>query len=117
MLRDLVELFNADNVNYSIYAGTLLGAIRHGGFIPWDDDIDIVMERNEYERFLNLIKEKYTESGKFIGFELGIDDFPFIKFINPNISVSSDKIVDKFLWIDIFSLDYVSTNYDLFFKK
>ena len=117
MLRDLVELFNTENVKYSIYAGTLLGAIRHGGFIPWDDDIDIAIERNEYERFLIIIKEKYVESGKFIGFELGNADFPFIKFINPNISVSSDKLVDKFLWIDIFPLDYVPTNYDIFFKK
>lgn len=52
------EFCKKHNIKYSLYAGTALGAIRHGGFIPWDDDIDVCMERPEYERFLKLWREE-----------------------------------------------------------
>ena len=48
-------------LNYYAYAGTVLGAIRHHGFIPWDDDMDVCMPRDDYERFLRLAPNELSE--------------------------------------------------------
>lgn len=53
MLVDIDRFCRANNIRYSLAYGTLLGAIRHGGYIPWDDDIDVCMPRPDYERFIS----------------------------------------------------------------
>ena len=52
ILAELDRVCRQIGVSYAIYGGTAIGAIRHGGFIPWDDDIDVMMTRADYERFL-----------------------------------------------------------------
>ena len=64
LLVEFDRICRACNIKYSLFAGTLLGAVRHGGFIPWDDDADVVMMREDYERFL-LEAEKYLDNDKF----------------------------------------------------
>lgn len=117
MFIELKKLFDENGIQYSLWEGTLLGAVRHKGFIPWDDDIDLAVERNEYERLLEIIRNSPSLKKRFIGFELGETDFPFIKFVNRSITVESDKLWDKYLWIDIFPLDYVPSDNKRFFKK
>ena len=54
ILCDVVDFIEQHSLTYFLVCGTALGAIRHNGFIPWDDDIDIAMPRPDYERFLEL---------------------------------------------------------------
>ncbi len=53
LLDDIAQFCEKENISYFLFYGTLIGAIRHNGFIPWDDDIDIAMPRPDYDRFIN----------------------------------------------------------------
>ena len=113
ILVKLDKIFKENMLEYSIMSGTLLGAVRHGGFIPWDDDIDIAMRREEYDRFLTLIKNGLLESYGLAatGYEVNKDFWPFLKVINPQIGVEQDQDGQAtqcdYLWIDVFPFDYL----------
>jgi len=64
MLTELDRICKKHDIRYCIIAGTLLGAVRHKGFIPWDDDLDVAMTRSEYKRFREVCKSE-LDTGRF----------------------------------------------------
>lgn len=60
-MKDIDKICRENGLKYYLHAGTLLGALNHKGFIPWDDDVDISMMRSDYEKFLNIVKKDYSK--------------------------------------------------------
>jgi lipopolysaccharide cholinephosphotransferase len=60
LLKDLDSICVKNNIKYSLFGGTMIGAIRHKGFIPWDDDADIIFERNQYEKLLKVLPQGFS---------------------------------------------------------
>lgn len=124
--QEIINLLESLGLNYFITSGTLIGAIRHKGFIPWDDDIDICMLRKDYEKFIQYCKNNYIE----------LDDSKIhtssnnrYKTINETIKRNQNKTIfsnshyfiqlfngkniKESTTIDIFPLDYYDENYSI----
>lgn len=111
MFYFLVNFFNENNIRYYACGGTALGAIRHKGLIPWDDDIDLYVPREDYDR-LSSLNDKLHEVGyNFVCFENNKDYYlPFGKIEDRNTSLQEYKDFKYItgVYVDIFPLDYYS---------
>lgn len=112
LLKKFDEVCRKYNIQYSVGFGTMLGAIRHKGFIPWDDDVDIIITRKEYEK---LIKVPVAEYGEDYFFQTVKTDpgYPYntVRLRLNNSSMIYDKWVhagfNQGIYIDIITLDNV----------
>lgn len=107
ILKHLINFLDKNHIKYYLWAGTFLGAVRHEGFIPWDDDVDIAIPRPDYNKLINLLlKKNYIYKNICgIGYELNNSDWPFLKIINKSIRIEEEDSMDEHLWVDIFPLD------------
>lgn len=107
LFKKFIEICEMHNLRYYCIGGTLLGAIRHQGMIPWDDDIDVLMPREDYDKFLNL------NSNEFEGVEIITMHnhphyyLPFSKFCDSSTTILEYANIPAILgsFIDIFPLD------------
>lgn len=112
ILKEVHKICVENSIVYWLEGGTLLGAIRHGGFIPWDDDIDIAMDRKNYENFLKIAQDKLPK-GLFLqhpstdpGFKL---EMIKIRKDGTKIVEKGQSFVEPFhqgIFIDIILCDY-----------
>lgn len=108
ILLKVRDFFETNGIRYMLCGGTLLGAVRHGGFIPWDDDIDVALTRKDFDKLTEIVREQRPSLDGIV-FHLPGDEgymYPYIKAVNPAITVDYGKEEDTMLWIDIFVLDH-----------
>lgn len=113
ILDDVVSFCAKHNIKYSLYGGTLLGAVRHKGFIPWDDDVDIVMLRSEYTKLCIAWQEDPLDGYYFENVENDLYTQNTHGKIRKEGTILLSDIEDinhgkHGIWIDIFILDKVS---------
>lgn len=117
LLYDIDVICEKHDIPYYVYFGTMLGAVRHQGFVPWDDDIDIALLREDYERLMTVLKEELPleyvvnnpeedENGREYWGSVANSDY---------ISIEPDRL-QKFhgcpfmVGIDIYPLDFIPRN-------
>lgn len=120
LMEKIHEICEEHNIVYNVFGGTMLGAVRHQGMIPWDDDIDITMPRPDYERFIEIVMNKYQEEFCICAFPDKGYAYPFAKFCSRN-TMLVENLKPEFrygkLYIDVFPVDgYPKLNEDRFFK-
>lgn len=112
ILLEFKSFCEKNNLRYYLAYGTLLGAVRHKGFIPWDDDIDVCMPRPDYEKFIKIFNVS-NERFKLKSNRLNNMSAPFTKVIDVSTEIEAkyvDGDVDTNLWIDVFPVDGLPEN-------
>ena len=121
LLKDFISICEKLNIEYFIYGGTLLGQVKYGGMIPWDDDIDVALTRDNYNRFLNeapkilpdslVLQTPYNEKkSPFSYTKLRKKNTLFIEKYNHKLKI------DKGVYIDIYPVDNIPDD-DILRKK
>lgn len=111
MFKEVINICEEHKLMYYVLGGTALGTVRHGGFIPWDDDIDVGMPRKDYECFLKIAQKKLpsyyflqspgTEKEHMLGFSKIRDSRT--TFVETSVC---NRNINHGVYIDIFPLDY-----------
>lgn len=116
MLCDLDRVCKENQITYMLFGGSLLGAVRHKGFIPWDDDVDVIFSREDYEKFLRIAQQQLPKDKYFVQAEFS-EHWPmfFSKLRKNNTAfieryIAKDQETHMGIYIDLFPYDRLSSN-------
>lgn len=116
ILGEFDRVCRLHGLTYFLDSGTALGAVRHGGFIPWDDDIDVAMPRDDYEKLLSYASKDIDTERFFLQTRETDPEYPlFYAKLRRNGTVFleepwKDKHMHHGIWIDIFPYDFITGN-------
>lgn len=125
LLKIVDKICRNNNIEYFLDGGTLLGAVRYGKFIPWDDDIDIGMTRENYEKFITISKKELPKDLFLQNLQTtdkAKNTWTQIKDRNSKLEIFGGDMQHPGIYLDIFPYDYYSENRikrfkELFLKK
>lgn len=106
LLKTFDEIATQNGVRYVLDGGTLLGAVRHQGFIPWDDDIDVLVPRPDYEKLIS--NPQWIPAGYKLVDQNNGGIYPYAKLMNLAWRAQEDlldDVIEEYLWIDLFPAD------------
>lgn len=111
MLTEIDRICKKHSISYLLFAGTMLGAVRHQGFIPWDDDLDVIMRRPDYERFLKLAPSELDSEAFYLQKEFSEHWPMFFSKLRKNGTTCLERYYPKDpemhqgVYVDIFPAD------------
>lgn len=112
ILCEFDRICRKHQIQYFLDSGTALGAVRHGGFIPWDDDIDVGMLRSEYERFLIVAQDELRDNFFLLSQETDSGYLKYhVKLVKKNTlfpELGTENLRHRGIYIDIFPFDKVA---------
>lgn len=115
IIKDIDVLCKKNGIEYYLLGGSAIGAIRHKGFIPWDDDLDIIMTANNYSKFVQVCQEQLNREKYYL--QIGLEDWPLyftkVRLRGTHlkeIEGENQKDNQDGIYVDVFRLDNAPTN-------